>query len=71
LAVVASIPDLAPTFLDLCGARSAIAELQMDGRSLMPLLHSTERSASLSDPALLLSGKLPSPNPHPVPVPSP
>lgn len=55
LAVVASIPDLAPTFLELCGAQAAIAELQMDGRSLMPLLRSTARSASLSDRSVLLS----------------
>jgi|EP01046_Picozoa_sp_COSAG06_P013775 N-acetylglucosamine-6-sulfatase len=53
LPIVASIPDLAPTFLDLCGAREAIAELKMDGRSLLPLLRSNARSSVPSDGKVL------------------
>ena len=49
LAIPAGIPDLAPTFLDLCGAKDAIAELHMDGRSLMPLLRGTARPAAPGD----------------------
>lgn len=47
---------VAPTFLDLCGAKSAIGELKMDGRSLLPFLRSNARSVLPSDDILAASG---------------
>jgi hypothetical protein len=37
----------------LCGAKNAIAELKMDGRSLLPLLRSNARSVVPSDDTVL------------------
>lgn len=55
----ALLRTVAPTFLELCGAQSSIAQLKMDGRSLLPFLRSNARSVVPSDAKVLAASGLP------------